>query len=89
MNRSVTRTIGALNGLSQSPYPTQYLALRALESIRSRGKDGKQPARAYPCQECHHWHLTSKKLTGKVPVWERRLSLPGTGLIPPDRQART
>ena len=61
----------------KNPYPNQFVALRALEAIRGSGKDGKQPVRAYPCQECRRWHLTSKKLTGKVPRWERKLSLTG------------
>lgn len=59
----------------KNPYPSQFLALKALESIRSSGKPGKQPVRVYHCQHCHCWHLTSKKLTGKTPRWERRLSL--------------
>lgn len=59
----------------KNPYPNQALASRALEAILAAGKPGKQPVRVYPCQECHSWHLTSKKLTGKVPKWERRLSL--------------
>jgi uncharacterized protein YlaI len=45
----------------KNPYPNQFLAERALEAIRASGKGGKQPVRAYPCQECHRWHLTSKK----------------------------
>lgn len=61
----------------KNPYPNQHLALRALDAILAAGKRGKQPVRAYPCHECHHWHLTSKKLTGKVPKWKRRLSLTG------------
>jgi hypothetical protein len=43
----------------KNPYPTQFLALRALEAIVAAGKPGKQPVRAYPCHECHRWHLTS------------------------------
>jgi hypothetical protein len=50
----------------KNPYPTRRLALRALEAVRANGKPGKKPVRAYPCQECHQWHLTSKKLTGYV-----------------------
>jgi hypothetical protein len=61
----------------KNPYATQFLALRALDAIRSSGKQGKQPVRAYPCQHCHSWHLTSKKLSGKVPKWERKHSLTG------------
>lgn len=61
----------------KNPYPNQYLALRAMDAILAAGKPGKQPVRAYPCHECHRWHLTSKKLTGKVPKWERKLSLTG------------
>lgn len=54
-------------------YPTQFLALRALEAIRASRKLGKQPVRAYPCEHCGSWHLISKKLIGKVPKWERWL----------------
>lgn len=61
----------------KNPYPTQQLALRALEAVRANGRPGKKPVWAYPCQDCHRWHLTSKKLTGKTPPWERRLSLTG------------
>ena len=59
------------------PYPDQALALRALKAIRASGKPGKRPVRAYPCEHCHLWHLTSKKLTGRMPRWERKLSLTG------------
>lgn len=58
----------------KNPYPNQFLALRALGAILAAGKPGKQPVRAYPCQQCLSWHLTSKKLTGKTPKWQRRLS---------------
>lgn len=63
----------------KNPYPTHFLALRALQAILAEEKPGKQPVRAYPCQHCHEWHLTSKKLTGKMPKWERPLSVPGPG----------
>lgn len=65
----------------KNPYPNQFLALRALEAIIAAGKPGKQPVRAYPCQHCRSWHLTSKKLTGKVPRWEQQkhqVSVPQT-----------
>lgn len=55
----------------KNPYPTQDLALRALEAIHAKGKPGKKPVRTYPCEVCDSWHLTSKKLTGKKPRWER------------------
>lgn len=58
---------------TKKPYPNQFTVLRALDAILGAGKPGKQPVRAYPCQDCHCWHLTSKKLTGKVPKWENRL----------------
>jgi cytochrome c5 len=77
VNRSVNRTKDAAMACQKNPYHTQFVALHALEAIRAAGKSGKQPVRAYPCEHCHHWHLTSKKRTGKVPKWERRLSLTG------------
>lgn len=58
----------------KKPHPNQFAALRALEMIRTTGKPGKQPVRVYPCQDCSSWHLTSKRLTGKLPKWERRPS---------------
>jgi hypothetical protein len=62
----------------KNPYPNQFTALRALDAIQATGKPGKKPVRAYPCQDCHRWHLTSKKLAGKrLPRWERRLSKVG------------
>ncbi len=61
---------------TKNPYSDQLAALRALDAIRAAGKPGKQPIRAYPCQDCHRWHLTSKRLSGKrIPIWERPLSL--------------
>lgn len=77
MNRSVNRTKDAEMACQKNPYPAQFLALRALAAILAAGKPGKQPVRAYPCEHCHHWHLTSKKLTGEVPKWERNHSLTG------------
>ena len=62
----------------KNPYPNQVSALRALDAIRERGKEGSQPVRVYPCQECSRWHLTSKRLTGKVPSWERHRPWPVT-----------
>lgn len=60
---------------TKKPYSTQLTALRALAAIRAAGKPGRQPVRAYPCQDCRHWHLTSKRLSGKrIPIWEHALS---------------
>jgi hypothetical protein len=77
VNRSVNRTKDAAMACQKNPYPSQFLALRALDAILAVGKPGKQPVRAYPCEHCHRWHLTSKKLTGKVPKWEQKVSLTG------------
>lgn len=51
----------------KNPHPTHDRALRALEAIHAKGKPGKKPVRAYPCQHCESWHLTSKRRTGKSP----------------------
>lgn len=40
--------------------------------LRDREGDGtKLPVRVYPCDVCAGWHLTSKKVSGKVPPWDR------------------
>jgi hypothetical protein len=40
--------------------------------LRDREGDGaKLPVRVYPCHVFEGWHLTSKKVSGKVPPWDR------------------
>ena len=57
----------------KNPYPNQASARRALDAILHDGEvDGaKFPVRVYPCDVCEGWHLTSKKVFGKVPPWDR------------------
>lgn len=53
------------------PYPNQASARLALASILTKrtAKSPKRPVRVYPCDLCDDWHLTSKKVNGKVPPW--------------------
>jgi uncharacterized protein YlaI len=42
-------------------YTSRAKAQRALDNIRRRGERGtKKPSRAYLCDNCHGWHLTSE-----------------------------
>lgn len=50
------------NSCGKTRYRTSAKAQRALTNVRRYGHrdpDGKKPARAYPCPDCHGWHLTS------------------------------
>lgn len=41
-------------------YPSQYHAERKLEAIAyNPGQINKRPTRAYLCEHCFKWHLTS------------------------------
>lgn len=40
-------------------YPTQKLALMALDRIRHKKKSNHNEKRIYQCPICAHWHLTS------------------------------
>lgn len=51
-------------------YPDQASARVALAAIRASNA-GKVPVRVYPCDRCDAWHLTSKKVSGKKPPWDR------------------
>lgn len=44
-------------------FPDRLAALLALASagaLAERGNDARREVRAYPCENCHGWHLTSK-----------------------------
>ena len=50
-------------------YATGAKARAATTTIRTRGRgpsrNEAKPARAYPCPDCHGWHLTSSLTTDR------------------------
>jgi hypothetical protein len=52
-------------------YPNQAVARLAMQSIQAKARISMRPMRVYPCDRCEWWHLTSKRLSGKVPPWDR------------------
>jgi hypothetical protein len=54
-------------------YPDQVSARLALAAIRDTKakKLSNLPVRVYPCDRFDAWHLTSKKVSGKNPPWDR------------------
>jgi len=55
---------------SKKPYPDQASARVALDHIRLKPSTNR-PLRVYPCDICDGWHLTSKRVAGKTPPWDR------------------
>lgn len=58
----------------KNAYADQASARIALTAIREGKKSAKLlklPVRVYPCDRCDAWHLTSKKVSGKKPPWDR------------------
>lgn len=48
-------------------YATGAKARASVTTIRRRGRGSPEPkpARAYPCPDCHGWHLTSSLTTDR------------------------
>jgi len=54
-------------------YPDQVSARIDMKRIRKRmGSDEESPKRAYPCNSCGGWHLTSQRRPAKPPWWLKR-----------------
>ena len=51
-------------------YPDQARARVGLHHLLKKKVGRKVPRRVYPCDVCDGWHVTSKKLSGKMPPWE-------------------
>ena len=47
-------------GSKTGSYDTCAEALAALKDIQRRSTRDRKPQRAYPCQGCRKWHLTSQ-----------------------------
>lgn len=43
-------------------YCNKKIANQHLKRIRSKTQEHKKPIRAYECEKCSQWHLTSKEL---------------------------
>ncbi len=50
-------------------YPNPTSALAALHRLAARCGDTKHPRYAYPCRECHGWHLTSAEPRRRALRW--------------------
>lgn len=44
----------------KQPYTDEEEAKKALKLIRQDKREHKKPIRAYKCEKCRFWHLTSK-----------------------------
>jgi hypothetical protein len=60
------------HGCNKQAYPTHAAAIEALDHHGEKyPTSGKNRLRAYPCDRCPAWHLTSKYSGKKLPVWEK------------------
>jgi C4-type Zn-finger protein len=48
-------------------YKDQKEAIVGLHKIQNAPTDGKKPVRAYKCDRCPYWHLTSKTIEEGTP----------------------
>lgn len=62
-------------------------AKRALTSVRSLSLRGKQPVRAYDCDRCQGWHLTSQPLEAQGPDLLAETGAQARGSEPPKEPA--
>jgi hypothetical protein len=66
------RATSAARTCTKQFYRDQAAARLALKAVLKNMKPGaKAPVRVYPCDVCDGWHLTSKKVSGKTPPWDR------------------
>ena len=49
-------------GCKKVSYRDKDQAVTALHAIKNCDNDGKKPIRAYECDRCGKWHLTSKPI---------------------------
>lgn len=62
-------------------YKTKRYAVKSLHRIRNQDDGRKKPVRAYLCDLCNQWHLTSKQIDDdKTPV-QYQLKLNWNNLI--------
>jgi hypothetical protein len=70
--RSGPRAKSAARTCTKQFHRDQAAARLALQAMLKKVKPGtKAPVRVYPCDVCDGWHLTSKKVSGKSPPWDR------------------